>query len=121
MPRVAVASTDGLSVNEHFGRSKEFMIYEIQDLGEYKLVEHREIHAQAVPGKQDYITKAQLLADVEAVLISQIGPRAEQELRRHGIIALPVSGAIDKALTAYGKRGKFVRNNEQKKSVPKGE
>ncbi|MDF2572155.1 MAG: nifB: nitrogenase cofactor biosynthesis protein NifB, partial [Sporomusa sp.] len=54
---------------------------------------------------------AQLLADVEVVLVSQIGPRAEQELRSHGVIALPISGPIDKALKAYGKRGRYIRNN----------
>ncbi len=30
MSKVAVASTDGISVDEHFGRSKEFLIYEVK-------------------------------------------------------------------------------------------
>ncbi|HWR42655.1 NifB/NifX family molybdenum-iron cluster-binding protein [Sporomusa sp.] len=111
MSRVAVASTDGISINEHFGRSKEFLIYEVEETGEYKFIERRENNAQSVHDGKDHTTTARLLADVEVVLVSQIGPRAEQELRSHGVIALPVSGPIDKALKAYGKRGKFIRNN----------
>ncbi len=30
MAKVAVTSTDGISINEHFGKSQEFLIYEVQ-------------------------------------------------------------------------------------------
>jgi nitrogen fixation protein NifX len=112
LAKVAVASTDGVSVNEHFGRAQEFFIYEVNEKGEYKLLENRKIVPQCTgdTGKHGS-TSAALLADVEVVLVSQIGPGAEQQLRGQGVIALSVNSTIDKALQAYGKRGKFIKNS----------
>lgn len=106
MAKVAVSSSDGSSINEHFGKAQEFLIYEVQETGEFEFIERRLNDVQG--------NKAQLLADVEVVLTAQIGPRAEQELRKNGVIALTVTGAIEKALRSYGKRGKFLRNNIQR-------
>lgn len=113
MPKVAIASTDGITINEHFGRSKEFLIYEVEESGAYTLLEHRENNPHCIHAADGNTTgtTAELLADVEVVLVAQIGPRAEQELRSHGVIALPVTGPIDKALKAYGKRGKYIRGS----------
>lgn len=110
MSKVAVASTDGVFINEHFGRSKEFLIYEVDEKGEYKFLERRiphdanDLHGHAVNSTAD------LLADIEVVLVKQIGPGAEQELRNKGVLALSVNSSIEKALQAYGKRGKFIKN-----------
>ena len=113
MSKVAVASTDGISINEHFGRAKEFLIYEVNESGEYTFIERRGNSPHCVPNSNEHTadTAAQLLADVEVVLVAQIGPRAEKELQSQGIFALPVSSTIDKALKAYGKRGNFIRNS----------
>lgn len=112
MSKVAVASTDGISINEHFGRSKEFLIYEVDEGGEYTFLERRENISPDSNDSHGHIvsTTAELLADVEIVLVKQIGPGAEQELRNKGIIALSVNSTIEKALQAYGKRGKFIKN-----------
>ena len=109
MSKVAVASTDGIAINEHFGRAEEFWIYESNEGGAYQFVERRKKTLEESEG--DHTATVQLLADVEVVLVNKIGPRAENELRREGIIALSVSGTIDKALSAYAKRGKFIKNN----------
>jgi nitrogen fixation protein NifX len=110
MSKVAVASTDGIMINEHFGRSKEFLIYEVDEDGTYKFLERRENTTHESNGHDQTIqTTAQLLADVEVVLVKQIGPGAEQELRSKGVIALPVNSTIEKALQAYGKRRKFIK------------
>lgn len=114
MSKVAVASTDGISINEHFGRSKEFLIYEVDEKGEYTFLERREnISSDAAQDLHGHIvsTTAELLSDVEVVLAKQIGPGAEQELRNKGILALSVNSSIEKALQAYGKRGKFIKNS----------
>ncbi|HBS60015.1 MAG TPA: dinitrogenase iron-molybdenum cofactor biosynthesis protein [Firmicutes bacterium] len=116
MSKVAVASTDGVSINEHFGRAQEFLIYEVGENGTYSLLEHRANNAACVhdAGDQAAGTTTQLLTDVEAVLVSQIGPRAERELKRYGVFAFAVPGPIDKALKAYGKRGKLIRSTVSK-------
>jgi len=109
MSKVAVASTDGITINEHFGRTEEFWIYESDEGGNYQFIERRKNTLEE--SKDHHATTVQLLADVEVVLVNKIGPGAEKELRREGIIALSVSGSIDKALIAYSKRGKFIKNN----------
>ena len=116
MSKVAVASTDGISINEHFGRAKEFLIYEVEESGEYTFLERRESNPHCVHEGNDHTvpSTAQLLADVEVVLVVQIGPRAEKELQSQGVLALPVKSTIDKALKAYGKRGKFIRSSLQR-------
>lgn len=108
MSKVAVASTDGIAINEHFGKAEEFWIYESTEGGPYQFIERRKNTQRESEGHQGAV---QLLGDVEVVLVSKIGLGAEKELRREGIIALSVTGAIDKALGAYEKRGKFIRNN----------
>ena len=111
MSKVAVASTDGITINEHFGRSKEFWVYEVNETGAYQFLERRQTPQIADPSHTHAASKAaELLADVEAVLVAQIGPRAEIELLRKGVFALCVTGPIDKALQAYGRRGKLLRN-----------
>jgi len=109
MSKVAVASTDGISINEHFGKAEEFWIYESDEGGAYQFLERRKKSLEESTEHQG--ATVQLLGDVEVVLVSKIGPGAEKELRRAGIIALSVSGSIEKALLAYAKRGKFIRNN----------
>ncbi len=112
MSKVAVASTDGVFINEHFGRSKEFLIYEVDEKGEYEFLESRENIPHGSNDSHGHIvsTTAELLADIEVVLVKQIGPGAEQELRNKGVLALSVNSSIEKALQAYGKRGKFIKN-----------
>lgn len=108
MSKIGIASTDGILINEHFGRAEEFWIYESNEGGTYQFLERRKKNAD---GSRDHqANTVQLLTDVEVVLATKIGPGAEQELRRAGIMALSVSGPIDKALIAYGKRGKFIKN-----------
>lgn len=112
MAKVAIASTDGVSVNEHFGRAQEFFIYEVNEKGEYELLENRKVVQQSNDNTGKHgATSAALLTDVEVVLVAQIGPGAEQQLRVQGVIALSVNSSIEKALQAYGKRGKFIKNS----------
>ena len=114
MAKVAVASTDGLVINEHFGRANEFLIYDVNDTGSHTLLETRQIAlSPADSHDQGLAAKAGLLADVKVVLVAQIGPGAEKVLRQKGIIALTITGTIEKALVAYGKRGRFIKTNKE--------
>ena len=112
MSKVAVASTDGTSINEHFGRAREFLIYEVNETGVYQLLEKRTV-PQPVDTATHAASKAvELLSDVEAVLVTQIGPRAEIELLGKGVFALAVTGPIAKALETYGRRGKLLQRTK---------
>jgi nitrogen fixation protein NifB len=109
--RVAVASTDGITVNEHFGRAKKFYIYEVTEEGQSRLVEERAIAPQAAdapePAHGSDVTVEQL-TDVNAVLVSQIGPGAESLLSRNGVRSFALGGPVDRALTSYGRRHKLL-------------
>lgn len=110
MSKVAVASTDGININEHFGRAKEFLIYEVNETGTYQFLESRQIPPATGSEHMHAASRAvELLADVEAVLAAQIGPRAEMELMGKGVFALAVTGPVDQALPTYGRRGKLLK------------
>lgn len=112
MARVAVASTDGTTIDEHFGRAKEFIIFEVADDGSYEQLEIRAItpHCSCggeAPSHPSDVTVEQL-SDIEAVLVNQIGPGATRSLEAKGVKAFTLKGSIDKALNSYGRRRKLL-------------
>jgi Uncharacterized conserved protein len=98
--RVAVASTDGKYVNEHFGRAKQFLVFELNDDG-YQFIELRQNEPSCHVAQSDeggHFHTVQLLEDCKAVLVARIGPGAEQYLLQHGLKALIIPDFIDEAL-----------------------
>ncbi|GHU80203.1 dinitrogenase iron-molybdenum cofactor [Clostridia bacterium] len=97
---VAVATTDGKVVNEHFGRADSFYIMELSENG-HSFVEQRK-HSPVCGGgsHSDNAMKARiaLLSDCRAVLVSRAGPGAKQALSAGGIqvfeLGLPVEDAL---------------------------
>lgn len=99
--QVAVASLDGILINQHFGKNREFLIYRIQDNGEYGLVETRELKAPCQAGQHDgdaLVQAAQELQDCSFVLVARIGPGADKVLASHGIKAFETYDRIDRAI-----------------------
>jgi nitrogen fixation protein NifX len=109
MRRVAIGSKDGVFITEHFAQTKEFLIYEVNDTGEYTLVETRK-NDFTNAGKQGAGINiiAELLSDVNVVFVSRIGPEAIAALQQKGINAVELTMTIDKALKAYAKRGNLL-------------
>ncbi|MDR2648494.1 MAG: dinitrogenase iron-molybdenum cofactor biosynthesis protein [Clostridiales bacterium] len=114
--RVAVATTDGKVINEHFGRASAFYIMEADASG-HSFVEKRETAPVCGDGGHedtDMDALIDLLSDCEAVLASRVGPGAERALARRGITAyeipLPVSEAMDRLGRFYAKRKPPVRS-----------
>lgn len=99
--KVAVASSDGKFVNQHFGWAQQFLIFEIDDEGEYKFLELRE-NPPACSDEghsEDAMTRSvKLLADCDAVLASQIGPAAIDKLIEYGVDPYLAPTFIDEAL-----------------------
>ncbi|WP_136513175.1 NifB/NifX family molybdenum-iron cluster-binding protein [Geomonas edaphica] len=110
MVKVAVATTDGLTINEHFGQAREFRLYRVEEDGSYELFEVRPIANAPRDNARVHTaeTTVEQLADVNVVLVSQIGPHAAGSLARRGIKSFTVKGGIDRALSAYGKRHKLL-------------
>lgn len=111
MQKVAVASSDGINIDVHFGQAQHFFLYEVEDDGSYIQVGEREIDgAPSVDAREHHDTgaTARALADLDAVLANRIGPGGVATLKGHGVKGFAIGGAIDKALSAYGKRHKLL-------------
>ena len=99
--KVAVASSDGKFVNQHFGMAQQFLIFEIDDEGEYKFIELRKnVPACDVEGHtEDAMTRSiELISDCKAIIASQIGPAAIDFLLKNNIEPYIAPTFIDEAL-----------------------
>jgi nitrogen fixation protein NifX len=97
---VAIASSDGKVINQHFGRATQFLIFEV-DEGKFKFQELRETKPFCNSGKHDdnqLLAATEGLADCKAVLVSQIGSGAATMLRNKGIESYDVRDFIEDAL-----------------------
>ena len=109
--KVAVASSDGKFINQHFGKANQFLIFEIHSNGEYKFLETRLNNpACDVGGHTDnaMMETVKLLSDCKAVLASQIGPGAVDTLLKNNINPYIAPTFIDDALKEIGS----IINNE---------
>lgn len=101
--RVAVASSDGLHVDQHLGRAERLCIFAA--VPGAPLLEQR--RPAAVPGSpgHDAGRLAGILALLDgcaAVLALQVGPAFRQELERRGIRVLTGEGPIAPLLERIG-------------------
>lgn len=97
-PYVAVATREGVLVNQHLGEAEEFHIYN-QLHGQTVLVDTR----RAPPsGSADsrWCTMASWLKDCRAILVSSAGPKPTNILTEEGIKVVVMEGLISEALTA---------------------
>ena len=110
MARIALASTDRININEHFGKAAFFYVYDMETedfkqetsdacytfIGSRDAVaacQHKRSHS-----KSDFDTVAELLSDCDAVLVNQIGQGAAAYLISKGLRIFEVSGSIDEVL-----------------------
>jgi nitrogen fixation protein NifX len=99
--RVAVASSDGKYINQHFGHAKLFIIFDLDDEGRFEFVETRENVPSCSGGDHSLgglESTINILRDVDIVLISQIGPGATQSLLSNNIQPYIMPGFIDEKL-----------------------
>jgi predicted Fe-Mo cluster-binding NifX family protein len=98
--KVAVASTDGKNVNEHFGRAEKFLFYEKTDEG-VSLIGEGKVTPLSVndpdhPFDPDRFNQlAEALIGCKEVYVSKIGTRPSEELARLGIKAVTYKGPIE--------------------------
>ena len=97
--RLAIASSDGKFVNQHFGRAREFIIVDLEEDGSYKFIERRENVPSCNPtGDSTTEETIELISDAEGVLVSQVGPGAGDKLIAHGIQPIIIPMLIDDAM-----------------------
>lgn len=100
-PYVAVASLEGMLVNQHLGEASRFQIWGPAGNG-FALVEER----QAPPkggGVERWRALAEVLADCRAVLVSGVGEGPSAILAESGVTPIEAAGFIEMVLPAvYG-------------------
>ncbi len=105
MARIAVATSDGFSVNEHFGHAKFFRVYDLGD-SDYTFLGVRDAVAACQHQLGHDTTRfdkiIELLSDCDALLVQKIGPGAAEYLIQKNVRVFEVSGSIDAVL------GKFL-------------
>ena len=101
--RVAVASSDGKYVNEHFGRAKQFLIFNVvENQCEFYELRKNDPPCSGTGHNEDQMSRTvELLADCKAVLVSQIGPGAVQALSLKGIKPHVLPDFIEDALKSF--------------------
>lgn len=107
--RVAVASSDGKFINQHFGKATRFYIYDVEPESA-KFVEVRDnpvpvcdSNCQDVHRDEAINDAVAVIADCSLVLVSQIGFGAREQLKVRGLIPFEVPDSIDRALQKLAK------------------
>ncbi len=118
--KIAVASSDGKNINETFGSTKSFTVYEVTD-GGYSEAEKRMFQSETTEilpnhcnskgcgssngcgsgcgGQSDASSKVELISDCRAVVCKKIGFPIQKQLERKAISAFDVSCSIEEALS----------------------
>lgn len=123
--RVAIASSDGIIVDSHFGHVDVFLIFEVdEETGEFNQLENKKLNAACGGGEcggvankaivqakncsgceikipddpMDLVADALASVGVNYVLCARIGPHAIQALARKNISAYDIVLPIDDAL-----------------------
>ncbi|MBT8764527.1 hypothetical protein KFV02_11365, partial [Desulfohalobiaceae bacterium Ax17] len=100
-PYVAVATREGMLVNQHLGEARRLQIWG-QKEGGYYLVEERTTPKPG-SGPKRWKELSELLQDCRAVLASSMGDSPRKILEKNGVIPAECSGLIDAGLAAvYG-------------------
>ena len=96
--RIAVVSTDGTNVNDHFGMAERFLIYDCND--QMTFVEERPTETYSV-GDPDHAFDPKrfarvsgLLKDCSKVYVTKIGEVPSAKLKELGIEPVTYEGAI---------------------------
>ena len=99
--RIAVASSDGIVVNQHFGRADTFYIYEADEDLNLQLVDTRNVTPVCHTGNHDeeeLVTNVKRLADCGYLLVSRIGQGAANVAESEGITPMELPGIITESI-----------------------
>ncbi len=97
-PNVAIATLEGVLVNQHLGQAQRLAIYGKKN-GNIHLLETRETPVEGT-GANRWQALAHLLSDCSTILVSGIGETPKTILSEYGFRIFEVEGLIDEALSA---------------------
>ncbi|MBI5874805.1 MAG: hypothetical protein HZB81_02995 [Deltaproteobacteria bacterium] len=113
--RIAIASKDGLVINQHFGHADRFLIYEAIPLNppfgkggqggfEIKFLEERPVEKYCADNEEnryDYNRSEDIfsaLKDCQILLVTRIGARPEKELESMGVKTFMIADWIEEGI-----------------------
>jgi nitrogen fixation protein NifB len=101
--KVAVASSEGENVDMHFGHARTFYTFDVEsgailprDTINVETYDEIPMFGEAHATKLEKAADALTVFDI--VIAVKIGPRAVEELRKHGILAYATKGNINEAV-----------------------
>lgn len=97
-PYIAVASMEGVLVNQHLGEAKALFIFD----SDATLVDERKTPDPGL-GTARWETLAQMLADCSTLLVSGVGQKPKAILAEQGVQTLVIEGVIEEALSHLGR------------------
>ena len=101
---IAVATSDGVNIDQGFGICDLFTIYEVDENGQFKVIEKRDVTVREEELPKDdggmkcggrALVKSEKLSDCRAVICSEIGFRVRKDLNSRGISIFDMEEAID--------------------------
>ncbi len=95
-PCVAVASMEGVLINQHLGEAQKLLVYG-QKEGRVHLLEARATPAKGA-GMDRWKAMAETLSDCSALLVSRVGGNPRKVLSKSGIDVFEIEGLIDEAV-----------------------
>lgn len=111
-PYVAVASFEGLLVNQHLGEADKVYIFEKSAKG-FKYVEKRKL-PPAGGGDNRWLNLAEILKDCRAILVGGAGQTPEKILTKAGLEVIQMTGMIDEGLDG-------IYNNKPIRTIKKSD
>lgn len=119
-PYVAVATLEGVLVNQHLGEATRFQIWGEDGAGGYQLIEER----PAPPpggGFQRWFNISRILGDCRAILVNDLGDSPKATLKKKGIKPVTMAGFIERGLEAvYTGKGLTSLQGRMHKCSTKG-
>lgn len=117
-PYVAVATLEGILVNQHLGEAARLQIWSRSESGFHVVAERRT--PRPGTGHRRWLELAEVLKDCRAVLISGIGETPAQFLSDAGITPVVMSGFIQDGLQAAYNGGDVNALKPRRKALAKG-
>jgi len=115
--RIAAATTDGKTINEHFGKAADFLIYEIGKEG-FTFIEKRSVTPLSCGSghtEDSILLTIDALKDCTAVIAVKVGGAVKRALEINGISvferAEPIDNALSKLAAYYTKTGGISHDN----------
>lgn len=105
-PSVAVASYEGLLINQHIGEASSVHIYRTNEIGEWFFHEER-VLPRPGGGLKRWEDLGEILKDCHSLLVSGVGLNPRKSLEKQGIKVFELEGLISQALNVLSTGGDF--------------